>query len=676
MASNIFCKFLLNSKSDNTNKVVFFFSCLQPPPQMLFLNSKFNTLHLLQKRYLLLWIALSSFLPVKAQVYFFNNETAVQHSGTAVTAFVDTSENRTLARYRSIQKSMQPLSQLSSNLNYKNEMLWLRVPLSVFDAKLPLTYLMVRNPHINFVGAWLMQGDSVIKAFPLTGDHLPFKSRSAYFTDYIFPLPDAQQNLSMLLLLDKRNEQINIPIHGLTDGGLSNYNRKKNLLAGLIIGLSLFLFLFSSFLYYNMREKLYVYYGLYIVAGFLYIFSDYGYLFMYFFPSNPLPADFTRPLSISLATPLYMLFTLQLLNVKQQLPVYYKWSVRYLLVYLFFFTVSLFFLPQSGFIRITLVFMMQIFQNLTAIMILLMAIIGWRKKILYAPYIVVSSLVLLFSFFFFMLFVSGLLPDTFFTRNLMNVGFVTELTILAFVLTLRFKSYKQQIELFLRQTNQQQEQIFKSISDYQEKEMQRLSSLLHDSVGARLSAVRFNLETLGKQFSSDKEKDSLQQSVQDISNLADEVRNFSHNLSPLLLQKKGLVAAISEFVASINKQQGLYIQFESIGSLQKVSFRYELLLYNVLQELIQNIIKHSNATDAIVQLILEKEVISVFVEDNGSGFDQRLIKEGLGFTQIKQLVTFVNGSLSIDAQAGSGCKISIEFPVLQDETSNPTAYSR
>lgn len=567
---------------------------------------------------------------------------------------------------------MVPLADRSTNLNYKDRMLWLKLPLKDFNKAGDLKEMMVRNPHINFLAAWLFQGDSLVHSYGLTGDHLPFFSRPANYADYVFPIPEKYKNSgSLLLLIDKRNEQLNIPIHGLSDKGLSEYVQRKNLLAGLITGLSLFLFLFSLFLYYNMRERLYIFYGLYIVAAFTYIFSDYGYLFMYFFPNNPSLADFTRPLAISLATPLYMLFILRFLSVRENLPVQYKWMVRYLVAYLVIFVSSLFFLPETGTIRVILVIMMQLFQNLTSLLIIYVAWVGWRRQVAYAPYIIGSTLVLLTAFSLFMLFVSGFITDNFFTRNLMNIGFSIELSILAFVLTLRFKNYKLQMERLLREVNLQQEQIYKSISDYQEREMQRLSSLLHDSVGARLSALRLNLESTNLEPDAVLAKEKIDQAVVDISNLADEVRVFSHNLSPLLLQEKGLVNAIRQIVTRINQSNGIYIQFENIGSRLHVPFRYELMMYNILQELIQNILKHAKASEAIIQLILEKRLISVFVEDNGRGFEKKTNKEGLGFSQIQQLVTFVNGKLSVDAEPGNGCRISIEFPILPDDFSYP-----
>ena len=299
-----------------------------------------------------------------------------------------------------------------------------------------------------------------------------------------------------------------------------------------------------------------------------------------------------------------------------------------------------------------------------------------KKKVPYSLYVFVSSNILVFAIFFFNWLRSDIgIHDSFFIRNIMSISIIVEIIILTMVLTLRFKTYKLNAESLLKKTNEQQEQIFKTISDYQQKEMQRFSSLLHDSVGAKLSAMRLNLETIQNNHNGVPVHEHLKQSINDISDLANDVRRFSHNLSPVLLQNKGLVNSMEDFIQNINRTSTLHIQFESIGSLQTVSFRYELMVYNILQELIQNIIKHSGATEAIIQLILEKEIISILVEDNGKGLVENEHNDGLGFFQIKQLIIFVKGRLEIKSPLNSGCRVSIEFPVLEYESAHPAPYS-
>jgi signal transduction histidine kinase len=612
-------------------------------------------------------------LQLNAQIAFFYNNNKADVNLRAISYYTDSSQTRNWQRYQQIKSQLLPLGQNKVNLSYQNKMLWLLIPLYAIEKHPDLHYLIVRNPHINYIGAWVLKGDSVVQEFPLSGDRFVFKQRAFIHPDFVFYLPQKDQQLfSYLLLIDKRNEQLNVPVHFLTDDGFLIYNRIKNLLTGLMMGIGLFLILFSLFLYVQMKERLYIYYAIYIALVFFYIFSDYGYSFMYFFPDHPSLPDFTRPMAVSFATPIYMFFVLALLNTRKLLPAYYKWSMRYLVVYFILLITAILLMSNTGPFRSILVWIMQIYQNISAVWMIVIAVAGIRKKIPYSVYVIFSALTLLFSFFFFMQFVSGYLADNMITRNLMNFGFTAEICILAFVLTLRFKNYKEQSEQLLRTSNLQQEQIFKSISDYQQKEMQRYSSMLHDSVGAQLSAIRLNLESIQHNKNKEQGNDALIRSITDVSQLANDVRQFSHTLSPVLLQKKGLVEAIKETIEGINKNGGLYIQFESIGSLQKTSFRYELLIYNILQELIQNIIKHSQATEAIIQLILEKEMISVFVEDNGKGFEKSFIEYGLGFSQIKQLITFVSGNLNISSAINKGCTVSIEFPLIpHDEEYHP-----
>ena len=225
----------------------------------------------------------------------------------------------------------------------------------------------------------------------------------------------------------------------------------------------------------------------------------------------------------------------------------------------------------------------------------------------------------------------------------------------------RFNAYKKTSESLLIEKNKQQEDVLNTISEFKEKEMQRLSNLLHDSVGAKLSAIRLNLDSLANKNKSLAINTQIEFVAKDISALADEVRTFSHEISPLLLQKKGLIAAIQQLVDSITKTGKLTIQLENIGSLDQVSASNEIILYNILHELIQNILKHAEADFCIIQLMLENEIISIFIEDNGKGFDEKKITDGLGFIQIKKLIAFVDGVFLINSSPNKGCKISIEF---------------
>jgi signal transduction histidine kinase len=607
------------------------------------------------------------------QISFFYDNEVVELPPNTLFFYTDSSKDHSWKRFKEIEGNLKAYPENKFFSSYKDQQVWVKIDFKNIKSAGELEYLLIRNPHINYLNVWLVKDDSVMKEFAPTGDRTKFSTRPARFSDFLFPLfKDSIANYSAVLMIDKRNELLNIPVYVLTDTGLFYYIQVKNWVAGLFIGISFFLFLFNVFLYFNMRDRLYVYYGIYIILGFLYIFSDMGFTFMYFFPNNPLLSDFTRPMSITLATPIYLLFSMELLETRKSLPQNYKLMNRVLLSYVALLIVSLVFAASStGPIRVVLSALSYIVLNFLMISNLLIGWKSFKKGIPYSGYIIVASIVLMVLLFVFSLYLSGYVPDTFLNRNLMRIAIAAEISILTLVMAHRFKRYKVTSENLLRQVNEQEVQIFKTATDYQEKELQRLSSLLHDSVGARLSALRLNLESDNKENGNGK----INHVITEINSLANDVRQFSHSFSPVLLQKRGLRDALQHFINPINESDKLYVQFEMIGSQERTSFRYELLIYNIIQELIQNIIKHSEASEAIVQLMIEDQVISIYVEDDGKGFEPGSINEGLGFAQIKQLVTFVKGTLLVDSAKNKGSRISIEFAVLPDEKKHPDTHS-
>ena len=621
----------------------------------------------------LICLCLAFFFCAKSngQVSLFYNEDPAEFAPGSLFYITDSSTNRDWKRYEEVKSQMKENAE-KIPLSYRNKMIWLKLNLDKINRADSILYLMIRNPHINYLNAWLVKDDSVVRNYSITGDRLPFSSRLINHPDFVFPLPKESDGYSVIILADKRNELFTLPLHILTNEGFLNYNRKKTLLTGLILGLGIFLFFFNLFLFVQMKERLYVFYGLYILMGLFYIFSDYGYSFMFLFPNAPMFADFSRPIAISLASPLYLFFCMELLALEKTIPKAYRWMRLGLICYLSIFLLSIPFMGDMGKIRVVLQNLMQILLTTLVLGNLIVAIIAWRQRVKYASYIVLTSLFLFTTISCFSLYLAGDIPDTLLTRNLMNLGFVGEISILAFALSLRFKNYKEQSENLLRRSNKQQEQIFRTVTDYQEKELQRLSSLLHDSIGARLSALRLNLES-GKDGSFNGKTDFA---IEEINDLTNEVRQFSHSFSPILLQKRGLKDSLDQFLKPINDSGRLFVQFEILGSRERISFRYELVVYNIVQELIQNVVKHAKATEAIVQLVLEDEIISIFVEDNGVGFDHQARQDGLGFSQIKQLVIFVNGTFQIDSSENTGSRISIEFTAIPDERQHPDTYRR
>ncbi len=207
----------------------------------------------------------------------------------------------------------------------------------------------------------------------------------------------------------------------------------------------------------------------------------------------------------------------------------------------------------------------------------------------------------------------------------------------------------------------------KAIIEAEEKERRRIAQDLHDGVGQILSAAKLNLSSLesSADLKNDVEKEALKNTLSLIDDSVKEVRTVSHNMMPNTLIKLGLASAIKEFITKIGSLPNLKVDLEMVGLDQRLEESVETTLYRAIQEIVNNIIKHSKANKIGIQLIRHESDLSVLIEDNGIGFDVSKISEfeGIGLKNIISRVEFVNGSVNFDSTPGKGTTVVIEVPV-------------
>jgi signal transduction histidine kinase len=218
----------------------------------------------------------------------------------------------------------------------------------------------------------------------------------------------------------------------------------------------------------------------------------------------------------------------------------------------------------------------------------------------------------------------------------------------------------------------------RQILQSQESERCRIAANLHDSLGQNLLVIK-NQARLAMQ--PVKDVSALQQRLDEISGMAsqalDEIRQITHGLRPYQLDRLGLTQAIR---AVINRtSENSPIQFAS--NVEDVDKLYnkesEIHLYRIVQEGINNIVKHSSATEATVVIKRLANVVSLSIRDNGRGFDTTLFdanahEAGFGLSGISERARILGGTLTIDSRPGAGTSLNIEIPVqgLSNETRN------
>jgi len=144
-----------------------------------------------------------------------------------------------------------------------------------------------------------------------------------------------------------------------------------------------------------------------------------------------------------------------------------------------------------------------------------------------------------------------------------------------------------------------------------------------------------------------------------------ETRQLSHDMMAFPLKDLGLEASFRALCSTINQSGKLQVNFD-LHEEQALFLgtEKELHLYRILQELLQNVIKHARATIVTVQLTQDTGLGTLLVEDNGRGFPEKSLREGLGLSTIRHRVERLSGTLDIDSRPGNGSTIIVQFPSL------------
>jgi two-component system NarL family sensor kinase len=242
----------------------------------------------------------------------------------------------------------------------------------------------------------------------------------------------------------------------------------------------------------------------------------------------------------------------------------------------------------------------------------------------------------------------------------------------AFILNTKKKQAHKIHELeVLSLKNKHQVELMQALDKAQEKERRSIADKLHDEVGAMLSVLKLNLS--GKTNTSTAEK-SLQTSLTIVDTLAGEIRNLSHTLMPVVVEKYGMIRGIKDLTEQINTSGKLRTELIVTGfdNEHSIAINVQMHIYRIVQELMNNIIKHSGATNALIQLVEHDESVSLVVEDNGKGLTQNN-DSGNGLHVLNSKVMLLNGEMNVDSQVGNGTSFIIEIP---KNTNTPLLYAK
>lgn len=219
--------------------------------------------------------------------------------------------------------------------------------------------------------------------------------------------------------------------------------------------------------------------------------------------------------------------------------------------------------------------------------------------------------------------------------------------------------FKQQVAL-QRAVLRQQELATKAIIEAEEGERKRIAGDLHDGLGQMMSAAKLNLSTLQHDlhFREPAQQLAYEKVLAMVDECCREVRAVSHNIMPNALLKASLSSAIREFVDKIDSRV-IQVNLYSEGLNERLDANIETVLYRVVQECVNNVIKHSGADKLDITLIRDEEGISITIEDNGKGFAANEQYEGMGLKNMRTRIDYLKGTIEWDSAIGRGTAVMI-----------------
>ena len=235
---------------------------------------------------------------------------------------------------------------------------------------------------------------------------------------------------------------------------------------------------------------------------------------------------------------------------------------------------------------------------------------------------------------------------------------------LSIIILFAFIAYSAFVQKILREKSQHyqlelahQKEVTLQYTSVQESERKRIAELLHDDIGNKLNILSLwinNEDSLNNKRSREVIK-------QQIPVLIEATRTISHSLYPVNLEKFGLILTLEALISNVN--ESLPIQLIVNHDYQKRPISFEVQIYRIIQEFLSNVIKHAKAGNMLIHIRDTETSLALILSDNGVGFDNSILKKGMGLKNIDSRIKSINAFSKWKSKKGNGSRLIIILPI-------------
>jgi len=240
-------------------------------------------------------------------------------------------------------------------------------------------------------------------------------------------------------------------------------------------------------------------------------------------------------------------------------------------------------------------------------------------------------------------------------------------TLIAIVLTsLYLIRSNRQIFARLAELSEQRSDLAQKLISTQESTLRHISRELHDEFGQVLTAIGSMLGRAGKHAL---EGSPLREDLKEVQEIAqstlNNIRTLSQALHPVLLEEAGLESTLDWYIPTVSRQTGLRLHYEKTGQPFPVETSAGVHIYRVLQEALNNVSRHSGASDAWISLRFSSDSLELEVEDHGKGFVAEKSQRGIGLVAMRERAELIGGTLVISPHPQGGTKVRLQIPRIR-----------
>jgi signal transduction histidine kinase len=296
--------------------------------------------------------------------------------------------------------------------------------------------------------------------------------------------------------------------------------------------------------------------------------------------------------------------------------------------------------------------------NLGLIFTIIICIVSYLRKFKPAMFVLLGTILFLLGGLEKLLFLENVTYT--FPPSLFEIGLVIETAILSFAMMYRYRTFMKEKEDLEAILSYQNNQVANNILLAQEAERKRIAEDLHDEIGSSLAVLKIRMQNMNIN------KNDLDELITIVDKASSDTRNISHNLMPPEFEKTSLQDLLQGYYYKLNLETNTRFLFISKGQGQQFEKSTELMIYRIIIEITRNILMHSKATEATIQLIYEENGLEIMAEDNGVGI-KKSNTDGIGMKNIYSRVNYINGEISVDT-GKKGTTIIINVPYKKESS--------